>query len=175
MRGTIFSVTEAILLIPPIIITPTKAANIRPMTAPEKVVSSPNKSFKTIVVLGDGECNEGSVWEAALFASSKNLNNLYAIIDNNGWQGIGRNKDILDLSPLKKKWESFGWKTYVINGHNENELKKIFKLKKRVPTAIIAKTIKGKGVSFMEDDNNWHYRIPTKEEILIAQKELKIK
>ena len=133
------------------------------------------KSFKTIVVLGDGECNEGSVWEAALFASSKNLNNLYAIIDNNGWQGIGRNKDILDLSPLKKKWESFGWKTYVINGHNENELKKIFKLKKRVPTAIIAKTIKGKGVSFMEDDNNWHYRIPTKEEILIAQKELKIK
>ena len=132
------------------------------------------KKYKTVILLGDGECNEGTIWESALFASSKNLNNLYVIIDNNGWQGIGRNKDILDINPLKKKWESFGWKTYIIDGHKENQIKKIFKKNQnKHPTAIIAKTIKGKGVSFMEDDNNWHYRIPTKNEILLAEKELK--
>lgn len=132
------------------------------------------KKYKTVVLLGDGECNEGTIWESALFASSKILNNLYVIVDNNGWQGIGRNKDILNLNPLKKKWESFGWETYVINGHKENQLKKIFEKKNaKRPVAIIAKTIKGKGISFMEDDNNWHYRIPSKNEILLAKKELK--
>lgn len=132
-------------------------------------------NFKTIVLLGDGECNEGTIWESAMFASSKKLDKLYVIIDQNGWQGIGKTKDILDVKKLREKWSSFGWNTFEINGHNYSQIQKIFK-KKIIgkPTAIIAKTIKGKGISFMEDDNNWHYRIPTLKEIEIAKKELKL-
>ena len=132
-----------------------------------------SKKFKTVVLMGDGECNEGAVWEAALFASSKKLNNLYAIVDFNNWQGIGRTKDILQLHPFKKKWESFGWKVIEINGHDHKKIEKVFKNKKtNKPILIIAKTIKGRGVSFMEDDNNWHYRIPTIEEVKKAKIEL---
>ena len=134
------------------------------------------KNFKTIVLMGDGECNEGSVWEAALFAAANGLNNLYSIIDFNGWQGIGRTTDIINLKPLKKKWQSFGWNVFEINGHDHNQIEKVFKRKRKIgPTAIIAKTIKGKGISFMEDDNNWHYRVPNKLEIEKAKKELGLK
>ena len=132
-----------------------------------------SKNFKTIVLMGDGECNEGTVWESALFASSKNLNNLLAIVDFNNWQGIGRTKDITKLNPFKKKWESFGWKVIEIDGHNHKMIEKSFKMKKiNKPILIIARTVKGKGVSFMEDDNNWHYRVPTKKELLLAKTEL---
>ena len=133
------------------------------------------KNYKTVVLLGDGECNEGTNWEAAMFASSKKLNNLFVIIDNNGWQGIGRTKDILNIKLLKEKWKSFGWNCFTINGHNYKQIEKVFKKKKnKKPTAIIASTIKGKGISFMEDDNNWHYRIPNDKEVAKCKKELKI-
>ena len=131
-----------------------------------------NLKFRTFVLLGDGECNEGTVWEAALFASSKNLNNLIAIVDFNGWQGIGKTKSILNLNPFADKWKSFGWNVKVVNGHNHKQLYKNLKNKYSKPTVLIANTVKGKGVSFMEDDNNWHYRIPTAEEVKKAKKEL---
>ena len=135
------------------------------------------KNYKTVVLMGDGECNEGSVWEAALFASSRKLNNLYAIIDFNKWQGIGRTQDILNPQPFKQKWQSFGWNVLEIDGHNHKQIEKAFKrkFKNERPTAVIAKTIKGKGVSFMEDDNNWHYRVPSKLDIEQAKKELGLK
>lgn len=132
--------------------------------------------YKTVVLLGDGECNEGTIWESAMFASSKKLEHLYIIVDQNGWQGIGKTKDILNVKTLKKRWASFGWNSFEIDGHNFRQIEKIFKLKNNgKPTAIIAKTIKGKGISFMENDNNWHYRIPSSEEVILAKRELKIK
>ncbi len=132
-------------------------------------------NYRTFVLLGDGECNEGSVWEAILFASSKKLNNLIAIVDFNGWQGIGRTKSITNLNPFSEKWKSFGWNVKKINGHDHRQLYNCLKKKYSKPTVIIAKTIKGKGVSFMEDDNNWHYRIPNMDEVNKAKKELGIK
>ena len=133
------------------------------------------KKYKTIVLVGDGECNEGTVWEAAMFASSKKLENLYVIIDRNGWQGIGKTKEILNLNSLYERWKSFGWNCYKIDGHNHKQIENIFNKKRNgKPTAIIANTIKGKGISFMEDDNNWHYRIPNKEEVNKCKKELGI-
>ena len=132
-------------------------------------------NFRTFVLLGDGECNEGTVWESILFASSKKLNNLIAIVDFNGWQGIGRTKSILNLNPFSEKWKSFGWNVKKINGHNHRQLYNCLKKRYSKPTVIIAKTIKGKGVSFMEDDNNWHYRISNIKEVKKAKKELGIK
>jgi len=133
------------------------------------------QSYKTFVLLGDGECNEGSVWEAAMFASAHSLKNLIAIIDFNKWQATGRSCEIMALQPFKEKWKSFGWNSYEIDGHDMNTL--VNKLrdisyKNDKPTAVVAHTIKGKGVSFMEDDNNWHYRIPTQEEVIMSKKEL---
>ena len=132
-------------------------------------------NFRTFVLLGDGECNEGTVWESILFASSKKLNNLIAIVDFNGWQGIGRTKSILNLNPFSEKWKSFGWNVKKINGHNHRQLYNCLKKRYSKPTVIIAKTIKGKGVSFMEDDNNWHYRIQNINDGKKAKKELGIK
>ena len=131
-------------------------------------------NFRTFVLLGDGECNEGTVWESILFASSIKLNNIIAIVDFNGWQGIGRTKSILNLNPFSEKWKSFGWNVKKINGHNHRQLYNCLKKRYSKPTVIIAKTIKGKGVSFMEDDNNWHYRIPNINEVKKAKKELGI-
>lgn len=136
------------------------------------------KKFMTYVLISDGECNEGSVWEAALFASAKKLNNLCAFIDYNKWQATGKSKDILNLGSLTKKFKQFGWNVLEIDGHNHNLIVKACKLaikEKHKPTVVIANTIKGKGVSFMEDDNNWHYRIPSIKEVIIAKKELGIK
>ena len=130
--------------------------------------------FRTFVLLGDGECNEGSVWEAAMFASAKRLNNLIAIIDYNKWQGTGKSNEIMSLRPLQAKWKSFGWSVANIDGHNHKTLYKVLRKKYGKPTVVIANTTKGKGVSFMEDDNNWHYRIPTLNEVKIAKKELKV-
>jgi len=133
-----------------------------------------NLKYKIIVLLSDGENNEGSVWEGAMFASSQNLSNICAIIDYNKWQATGRSNEILNLESLSKKWEAFGWQAIEINGHDiveiQSELNKAFFGDK--PTVLIAHTIKGKGVSFMEDDNNWHYRVPTEDEMQLAFKEL---
>lgn len=137
-----------------------------------------NQAYKIFVLMGDGEINEGSVWEAAMFAAAHKLNNLVAIIDFNKWQATGRSEEIMALNPLAKKWEAFGWQTYEIDGHNIDKILKVLNsalLSQDKPVAIIAHTIKGKGISFMEDDNNWHYRIPTAEELVAAKKELGIK
>ncbi|MDM8536549.1 transketolase [Desulfobacterales bacterium HSG17] len=130
---------------------------------------------KTFVLISDGECNEGSVWETAMFASGQKLNNITVIIDFNKWQATGRSQDILGIDPLVDKWQSFGFQTFEIDGHNMQEivttLLKTFAVFDR-PCAIIAHTVKGKGISFMEDDNNWHYRIPTNQEVIKAKNEL---
>ena len=116
------------------------------------------------MIVGDGECNEGSVWEAAMAAPNFKLNNLYVIIDNNGFQQTGSNKDIMDTGDLTKKWESFGWYTKNIDGHNINEIFEFFQNTKEInkPKALIARTVKGKGFSFSENDNNWHHSVLTK-------------
>ena len=134
-----------------------------------------NKNYKCYALLSDGECNEGSIWEAAMMAASQEVDNLTVIIDFNKWQATGRSKDILALDPLREKWEAFGWYTQEINGHDFFQINKAFfnvsKIKNK-PKAIIANTIKGKGISFMEDDNNWHYRIPNDAELKKAVDEL---
>ncbi len=133
-----------------------------------------NKQNKFYVLMGDGEINEGTVWEAAMFSSSNKLSNLVAIIDFNKLQGTGRSCDIMHLEPLHEKWTSFGWNTIRVNGHDPEALKSAFDRasNSELPTCIIADTIKGAGVSFMEDDNNWHYRVPTSEEVAKAAIEL---
>ena len=136
------------------------------------------RAYRVFVVLGDGECNEGSVWEAALLASAQNLERLCVIVDFNRWQGTGRSTEIMSLNPFVEKWASFGWNASNIDGHHiENLVKAMDSLPydNNKPLALIAHTIKGKGVSFMEDDNNWHYRIPTKEEVNAANHELGFK
>ena len=131
------------------------------------------QQFHVFVLLSDGECNEGSVWEAALFAARYQLNNLTAIIDNNKWQATGRSQEVLQLDPLADKWRAFGWDTIEIDGHDHEVLERELKFKHPTqPRLLVAHTVKGKGVSFMEDDNNWHYRVPTPEEVVAAKKEL---
>jgi transketolase len=134
-----------------------------------------NRVYRVYALLSDGECNEGSVWEAALLASAQKLNNLVAIVDFNKWQATGRSNEVMGLEPLREKWEAFGWSAHEIDGH---DLPALVKLLSNVPNesgkpvAIIAHTVKGRGVSFMEDDNNWHYRIPNDDEWVQAQNEL---
>lgn len=123
-----------------------------------------NKKYRVFVVLGDGECNEGSVWEASMSAPNFNLNNLTIIIDNNKFQQTGSNKEIMDTSNLKKKWESFGWDVFEINGHDLNEIDNFFSMtnSSEKPKALIANTVKGKGFSFSENNNDWHHSILSK-------------
>lgn len=130
---------------------------------------------KVLVVLSDGECNEGSVWEAAMMAPAQKATNLAVIVDYNKWQATGRSDEVLSLNPLPDKWKAFGWHTQEVDGHNLIELQDAIDAafrEKGQPTAIIAHTVKGKGVSFMEDDNNWHYRAPTADEVSLARQEL---
>jgi len=130
---------------------------------------------RVFVVLSDGECNEGSVWEAALFAAAQRLENVCVIVDHNRWQATGRSDQIMALDPLREKWEAFGWSAEEVDGHDLPAL--VSSLRRTPdgtgrPRAIVAHTIKGKGVSFMEDDNNWHYRIPSDAELRSALDEL---
>ena len=131
-------------------------------------------SFNVYVLLGDGECNEGSIWEAATMAVAQKVENLTIFVDANKWQATDRSADLVGSTSLKNKWESFGWNAQEIDGNNIEEILSVLSNKpiKGVPTAIILNTIKGKGVSFMEDNNNWHYRIPNKEEVDLAFNEL---
>lgn len=118
-------------------------------------------SYRTFAIVGDGECDEGSVWEAALFARQQRLKNLTVIVDRNRLQGLGSDAEILDLLDLGKKFDAFGWNVFDVDGHDHEQL--LDALSKRDdsrPTAVIAHTIKGKGVSFMENNNLWHYRDP---------------
>ncbi len=133
------------------------------------------RGYRVCVVLSDGECNEGSVWEAAMFAAAQSLDNLLVVIDFNRWQATGRSEEILAISPLREKWEAFGWSAVELNGHDIPSLREAMSAKHfqvKQPKCIVARTIKGRGVSFMEDDNNWHYRIPTEEEVQLARGEL---
>ena len=133
------------------------------------------KSYRVFVLMGDGECNEGSIWEAAMLAAAQKVDNLMVIIDFNKWQATGRSEEVLALAPLADKWRAFGWDTCEIDGHDINKLCDVLSKKKNnkgKPIAVVAHTIKGKGVSFMEDDNNWHYRTPSEEELVAAHKEL---
>ena len=122
------------------------------------------KNFNVYVVLGDGECNEGSVWEAAMAAPNFKLNNLHVIIDRNNFQQTGTNSEIMDLRDLKAKWKSFGWHTSEVDGHDIDSLIDNFSKLKEIdqPKAIIANTIKGKGFSKFENDNKWHHSVLTK-------------
>jgi len=133
--------------------------------------------YRVFVLMSDGECNEGSVWEAAMLAPAHNLDNVVALIDYNKWQATGRSNEVLSLDPLKEKWESFGWHTHEIDGHNMKEIVAALETppEKHKPTVIIAHTVKGKGISFMEDDNNWHYRVPTQDEVVAAEVELRLR
>jgi len=133
------------------------------------------RSYRVIVVLSDGECNEGSVWEAAMLAPARGIDRIVAVVDYNRWQATGRSEEIMALKPLRQKWESFGWSSYEIDGHNPGELTSVLGNvpdESGKPIAVVARTVKGKGISFMEDDNNWHYRIPTAEEVKAARQEL---
>jgi len=130
---------------------------------------------RCLVLMSDGECEEGSVWEAAMFAPAQKLDTVTVMIDYNKWQATGRSDEIMALAPLAEKWRAFGWDAAEVNGHDLDAL--LAALRREPdgsgrPRAIICHTVKGKGVSFMEDDNNWHYRIPTAQEVEKARVEL---
>lgn len=136
------------------------------------------KDHSTVILMGDGECHEGSVWEAAMFAAQYKLNNLIAIVDHNGLSATGILDQYLSVSPLQKKWEAFGWDSISVQGHSFNELLHVLRenssRERSRPLAIIALTTKGKGVSFMENSPIWHYRVPLGEQLDIARRELNL-
>ncbi len=134
-----------------------------------------NKSDRVYALLGDGECEEGQVWEAAMSAAHYKLNNLCAIIDFNQLQIDGNIKDVMNPTPIDKKFEAFNWNVIEINGHDFDEIASAFKQARECedkPTAIIAHTIKGKGVSYMENNYAWHGVAPNEEQLAQALKEL---
>ena len=120
-----------------------------------------NTDQKTYVLVGDGEINEGPIWEGALFAAHQKLRRLMVIVDENGFQAMGRTEEILDLGSIESKFESFGFEVLSIDGHDEiaidSAITKLWESESLKPKALVAKTIKGKGVSFMENENIWHY------------------
>lgn len=134
-----------------------------------------NRRYQVMAVVSDGECNEGTVWEAAMFAAAQRLDNVTVVVDFNRWQATDRSDEVMAVSPLVDKWQAFGWHAVEVDGHDIEALANQMCDAPREtgkPTAIIARTIKGKGVSFMEDDNNWHYRIPDHQELQAALDEL---
>ena len=131
------------------------------------------KNYRVFTVLGDGECGEGSVWEAAGFAGTNKLDNLVVVVDKNNLQLFGDTTNILDQRMLAQKFECFGFETVCVDGHNHTELEKALTKKPNgKPLCVIASTIKGKGVSFMENKFEWHGKTVNDEELLIAQKEV---
>ena len=133
------------------------------------------KDWRTFVVLGDGESQEGQIWEAAMFGAFHKLDNIVAIVDYNKIQLDGFVKDIMDLEPLIDKWKGFGWHAINLDGHDIPSLQRAFveaEQTKGRPTVLIANTVKGKGVSFMENDPKWHGVAPKPEEVEMALKEL---
>jgi transketolase len=133
------------------------------------------KSYRTYVLLSDGECQEGQTWEAALFAAHFRVDNLTAIVDFNGMQLSGWTRDIMNLEPFAPKWQAFGWHTIEIDGHDFDQILSAFQEAQRVkgkPTVIVCHTIKGKGVSFMENNVAFHGKAPTWEQAKKALEEL---
>lgn len=134
-----------------------------------------SQKHRVYVLLGDGECDEGQVWEGAMAAAHFKMDNLVAIVDNNGLQIDGWNRDVMNLDPFNQKWQAFGWHVIEVDGHDLTQLIDAFnqaKLIKGQPTVIIAHTIKGKGVSFMENNPAFHGKAPSAAEVEIALKEL---
>jgi transketolase len=130
---------------------------------------------RTFVLLSDGECDEGSIWEAALFAGHHELDQLAVVIDHNKIQSFGTVKEVLDLHPFADKWRAFGWAVREVDGHDQDALLTVLSdlpAETGKPTAIIAHTIKGKGVAFMEDQLQWHYRSPNAEQLAAALNEI---
>lgn len=133
------------------------------------------KSYRTYVVLGDGESQEGQIWEAAMFAAYHKVDNLVAIVDYNKAQLDGFIKDVMELEPFAAKWQGFGWHVLELDGHDVRALQRAFAEAETVkgrPTVVVAHTVKGKGVSFMENVPKWHGIAPTPEEVELALKEL---
>ena len=135
------------------------------------------KKHLHFVLMGDGECTEGSVWEAAMFASKQSLHNLIAIVDRNGIGSIDFTENYASLEPFADKWKAFGWEVYVCNGHDFGELDKTLRSVRdaisQKPKIILAETVKGKGISFIENDPIWHTRsISGDDEIQLAKQEL---
>jgi transketolase len=131
------------------------------------------ESWRTIVVLGDGEMQEGSNWEAAMTAAHYGLDNLTAVVDRNRLQQGARTEDTTRLEPLDDKWAAFGWEVRVVDGHDHRAIKEAYAPSTTgQPVAIVANTVKGKGVSFMEDRVEWHHKVPTDEQVRLALEEL---
>lgn len=137
-----------------------------------KLDNRPNRVF---ALLGDGELNEGMIWEAAMLASHYRLDNLTAVLDHNGLQIDGKNEDVMTIMPIDKKFEAFGWHVIKAEGHDFNSLEKAFEERKSIkdrPAIIIADTTKGKGCSFMENQAGWHGKAPNDDEYCKAMEEM---
>lgn len=133
-----------------------------------------DRPYRVFCLLSDGECNEGSTWEAAMMAPARGLERLTALVDFNGWQATDRSREVMALEPLGGKFASFGWEVHEVDGHDLGRLLEVLSAAPPPgkPRAVVMHTVKGRGVSFMEDDNNWHYRIPSAEEVNAAREEL---
>jgi transketolase len=132
------------------------------------------KANRVFVVLSDGECDEGSTWEAALFGAHHQLSNLCAVVDYNGMQSFGRVDDVLRLEPFADKWRAFGWDVHEVDGHDHEALRTVLSGSHPTqPRMIVAHTVKGKGVSFMEDQLLWHYRSPDDAQLSAALAEVR--
>jgi len=130
---------------------------------------------RAAVLMSDGECNEGSVWEAAMFAAANGLENLLAVVDYNGIQAVGRSDQIMGHTSLEEKFRAFGWGATTIDGNNLTEIMEAldrFPFERGHPSAIVAKTVGAAGVGFMEDQVLWHYRVPSDEDLRRALQEL---
>ncbi len=131
------------------------------------------QDYHVYVLVGDGECNEGAVWETAMLAAQKKLNNFTVIVDRNGMQAMGNCDEVLNMEPLAAKWKDFGWEVKEVDGHDHKRLKQALSSRhEEKPTAVICKTIKGHGVSFMENNLLWHYRDPQGSDYENAMREL---
>lgn len=134
-----------------------------------------NKNYNVFVIVGDGECNEGSIWESALFANNFNLDNLIVIVDHNKMQCMDFCENVIKIEPFADKWRTFGWNVLEIDGHNHTKIKNALmkaKSNSNSPTVIIANTVKGKGISFMENNIKWHGSAPKEEDYKKAVEEL---
>lgn len=135
------------------------------------------KTHRVFVVMGDGDCQEGSNWEAIMAAGNYGLDNLVVIVDYNKMQGLGNTPEIMDLEPFVQKWQAFKWAVHEVDGHNTKELNQMLQsvpFTKGKPSVLIAHTIKGKGVSYMEHNIAWHYRTPLGDDYKQALKELNV-
>lgn len=132
------------------------------------------QSYRTFCLVGDGECEEGAIWEAALFSAHRHLDNLSVIVDFNKLQCSGRVQDVLNLEPLAEKWRAFGWDVSAVDGHDIRQLYEAFQSQgpSGKPRAFIAHTIKGKGISYMEGQRRFHSMLPNEAELKIAREEL---